>query len=240
MLGRRGRTKRTILRLWLAENLDCLSTELGIDDLELEGTEVTVGPYYADIVARIPQRWLRCAYRESVGARQSSAPGPGAGISGRFGKPSSCGLGLLLGFDESHLSAIRWLNNHTEDPFAFFAVRVSVVRIGDSPLAPVFEVIERPNEWDRKVGAITRSGSLSPLGQFRRAFWAHFAKVLPDAPGPRSGYASSNVYHRVEPADLYICQIHSPTRGGRIPDRKERQEGRRHQEADRPEQGGPL
>ena len=40
---RRGRTKRTILRLGLAENLDCLSTELGIDDLELEGTEVTVG-----------------------------------------------------------------------------------------------------------------------------------------------------------------------------------------------------
>ena len=74
---------------------------------------------------------------------------------------------VATGFDESHLSAIRWLNNHTEDPFAFFAARVSVVRIGDSPLAPVFEVIERPNEWDRKVGAITRSGSLSPLGQFQ-------------------------------------------------------------------------
>ncbi len=34
---------------WLAENLGLLSTELGID-LELEGREVKVGPYYADIV----------------------------------------------------------------------------------------------------------------------------------------------------------------------------------------------
>ena len=40
---------------WLSQNLDRLSAELGIDDLELEGTEVTVGPYRADIVARMPQ-----------------------------------------------------------------------------------------------------------------------------------------------------------------------------------------
>ena len=54
--------------------------------------------------------------------------------------------------------------------------------------------------------AVTRSGSLSRLGQFRRDFWAHFLKVLPDAPGPPSGYAASNVYYPVEPADLRICQ----------------------------------
>ena len=40
---------------WLAENLDRLAAEMGIDDPELEGTEVNVGPLRADIVARIPQ-----------------------------------------------------------------------------------------------------------------------------------------------------------------------------------------
>ncbi|MDE0369577.1 MAG: hypothetical protein OXI84_05480, partial [bacterium] len=54
--------------------------------------------------------------------------------------------------------------------------------------------------------AVTRRGSLSRLGQFRRDFWAHFVNVLPDVPGPPSGYAASNVYYAVEPADLYICQ----------------------------------
>ena len=189
---------------WLSENLDRLSAELGIDDLELEGTEVTVGPYRADIVARIPQDGSGVLIENQL--EHANLQHLGQVLAYLAGLESKIVIWVATGFDESHLSAIRWLNNHTTDPFAFFAVRVSVVRIGDSQLAPVFDVIERPNEWDRTVGAITRDGSLSPVGQFRRDFWAHFAKVLPDAPGPRSGYAASNVYYRVEPADLYISQ----------------------------------
>ena len=189
---------------WLAENLDCLSTELGIDDLELEGTEVTVGPYYADIVARIPQDGSVVLIENQL--ERANLQHLGQVLAYLAGLEAKIVVWVATGFDESHLSAIRWLNNHTEDPFAFFAVRVSVVRIGDSPLAPVFEVIERP----KRVGPESRGDYpkwvAKRFGQFRRAFWAHFAKVLPDAPGPRSGYASSNVYHRVEPADLYICQ----------------------------------
>ena len=43
---------------WLAENLDKLSAVLHVD-LEREGVEVQVGPYRADIVARIPQDGTR-------------------------------------------------------------------------------------------------------------------------------------------------------------------------------------
>ena len=189
---------------WLADNLDRLSTELGINDLELEGTEVTVGPYRADIVARIPQDGSGVLIENQL--EHANLQHLGQVLAYLAGLEAKIVIWVATGFDESHLSAIRWLNDHTSDPFAFFAVRVSVVRIGDSPLAPVFEVIERPNGWDRVVGAITRTGSLSRVGQFRRDFWAHFTKVLPDAPGPRTGYAGSNVYYRVEPADLYISQ----------------------------------
>ena len=189
---------------WLAENLDRLSTELGINDLELEGTEVTVGPYRADIVARIPEDDSRVLIESQL--EHANLQHLGQVLAYLAGLEARIVIWVATGFDESHLSAIRWLNDHTTDPFAFLAVRVSVVRIGDSPLAPVFDVIERPNEWDRTVGEITRSGSLSPVGQFRRDFWAHFAKVLPGAPGPRSGYAGSNVYHPVEQAHLRICQ----------------------------------
>ena len=48
-------------------------------------------------------------------------------------------------FNDAHLSAIRWLNEHTTDEFAFFAVRLRVVRIADSPMVPRFEVVEQPN-----------------------------------------------------------------------------------------------
>lgn len=189
---------------WLAQNLDRLSSELGIDDLELEDTEVNVGPYRADIVARIPQDGSGVLIENQL--EHANLQHLGQVLAYLAGLEAKIVIWVATGFDESHLSAIRWLNDHTSDPFAFFAVRVSVVRIGDSPLAPVFEVIERPNGWDRVVGAITRTGSLSRVGQFRRDFWAHFTKVLPDAPGPRTGYAGSNVYYRVEPADLYISQ----------------------------------
>lgn len=189
---------------WLARNLGRLSAELGIDDLELEGTEVNVGPFRADIVARIPQDGSGVLIENQL--QHANLQHLGQLLAYLAGLEAKIVIWVATGFDEPHLSAIRWLNNHTTDPYAFFAVRVSVVRIGDSPLAPVFDVIERPNGWDRTVGEITRCGSLSPVGQFRRDFWAHFARVLPDAPGPRSGYAGSNVYHRVEPADLYISQ----------------------------------
>ena len=43
---------------WLSKNLDLLSKELGIS-LELVGTEVAVGPYRGDIVARIHQNGAR-------------------------------------------------------------------------------------------------------------------------------------------------------------------------------------
>lgn len=58
-------------------------------------------------------------------------------------------------FRTPHLSAIRWLNERTIEGFSFFAIRVRVVRIGDSPVAPIFEVVEQPNDWDR---AVTKKG----------------------------------------------------------------------------------
>ena len=111
---------------------------------------------------------------------------------------------IAKGFDEAHLSALRWLNEHTGESFAFFAVRIRVVRIGDSPLAPVFEVLERPNDWDRRVQDTVQYGELTELGKFRRDFWAHVSKRHPgEAP---AGYARSNVYHRVEEAGRRVCQ----------------------------------
>ena len=110
-------------------------------------------------------------------------------------------------FNHAHLSAIRWLNEHTADPFAFFAVRVAVVRIGDSSLAPVFEVLERPNEWDRRVQDASQRGELTEVGEFRRDFWTHFASRLPGAPGLRTGYAASYVSHSMDEPGVKVVQF---------------------------------
>ena len=189
---------------WLAANLDRLASVLGVE-LECEDTEVRVGPYRADIVARIPQDDTRVLIENQLG--DADLRHLGQLLAYLAGLEAKMVVWVATGFDEAHRSAIRWLNEHTADPFAFFAVRLELVRIGDSRPAPIFDVIERPNEWDRQVQSAGRRGGLSDTGKFRRDFWAHFATQTPDASGLRPGYAGSNVWHRIEGVGLTIVQF---------------------------------
>ena len=196
---------------WLADNLDLLADELGVE-LELEATEVQVGPYRADIVARnrfddsvvLIENQLETANLQHLGQILAYMAGIDAHIV----------VWIATGFNQAHRSAIRWLNEHTVDPFAFFAVEVRTVRIGDSRLAPVFDVVERPNEWERTLQAARSRGGVSELGKFRREFWLHFADRIPEAPGLRPGHAGSNVWIPVEGAGLRIVQFLAHDRVG--------------------------
>ena len=196
---------------WLADNLDQLSEQLGVS-LELEGTEVQVGPYWADIVAHVPQDGTRVLIENQL--EDADLQHLGQVLAYLAGLEAQVVVWVAKGFGEPHLSAIRWLNEHTADPFAFFAVRVRVVRIEHSPLAPVFDVVERPNEWDRQVQDASRVGELSEIGRFRRDFWAHLAARRPHAPGLRPGYASSNVWHSVDETQLWVVQFLAYNRVG--------------------------
>ena len=185
---------------WLAKNLDQLSPAIGVP-LELEDSEVQVEQFYADILARNPtdgslvliENQLEATDHTHLGQILTYVAGLGAHIV----------IWVARHFHDAHLSAIRWLNEHTADPFAFFAVRVQVVQIENSPMAPIFDVLERPNEWDRRVQA-ARSG-LSELGEFCREFWGYYAERHPED-GVRSGHAGTNVYHELEDAGLRISQ----------------------------------
>lgn len=189
---------------WLSENLQRLSDELGIE-LELEAREVQVGPYRADMVARTPQSG-ECVLIENQ-LEEADLHHLGQIMAYMAGLEAKIVVWVATKFNDTLRSAIRWLNEHTTDRFAFFAVRVSVVRIGDSPNAPVFRVVEGPNEWDRQVRDASRQGSGSELGQFRRDFWTHFAERRPDAPGLKPGYAGSNVWSPIEGTGLRVVQF---------------------------------
>lgn len=196
---------------WLAENLDKLSAILDVD-LEPEDVEVPVGLYRADIVARIPQDDTRVLIENQL--QEADLQHLGQVLAYLAGLDAEIVVWIAAGFKEAHLAAIRWLNEHTADPFAFFAVKLEVVRIDDSKLAPVFEVLERPNQWQRQAQQINRSGELSENGRFRREFWAHLASRIPDAPRLQPGYAGSYARHGIEDADISIVQFLSRDRVG--------------------------
>jgi hypothetical protein len=188
---------------WLAENLDRLSQAIGIE-MSLEDTEVKIDRFSADILARNAQDDSLVLIENQL--EWSDHTHLGQILTYLAGLQAQSVIWVASGFEEAHLSAIRWLNEHTAEPFAFFAVRVGVVRIGASPMAPVFEVIERPLEWDRRVRVIAQErAGLSEIGQFRREFWTCYAERYPED-GVRPGHAGSNTWHRVEGMDHTVSQ----------------------------------
>ena len=166
---------------WLAANLDRLSEAVGMP-LELVGTEVAVDSFSADILARNPVDDGVVLIENQF--TQTDHTHLGQIMTYLAGLEAQTVIWIAPRFREPHLSAIRWLNRHTEEGFSFFAVRARVVRIGDSPFAPVFEVVEQPNDWDRRVHvrktAVTKPGS-DERNERRQAFWQAYLDRVPGA-----------------------------------------------------------
>lgn len=160
---------------WLAQNIDHIAEAVG-RQLELTGTEVPVGAFSADILARNLQDDSLVLIENQL--EQTDHTHLGQIMTYLAGLEAKTVIWIAPSFREPHLSAIRWLNQHTADGFAFFALRLRVVRIGDSPYAPIFEVVEKPNGWDRVLQETARQAT-SEDSALREAFWAAYAEWYP-------------------------------------------------------------
>jgi hypothetical protein len=187
---------------WLAQHLDILAQEIGIP-LELEGREVAVETFAADILARNPLNDSLVLIENQLESTDHSHLGQI--MTYLAGLEAHTVIWVAAAFREAHLSAIRWLNDHTVAPFAFFAVKVKVVRIADSPLAPVFEVLVRPNQWERQLQAVAQeTRSASDLMQFRKAFWEYYSRKYPKIAQDVVSGASSNRWRAIKNLGLVI------------------------------------
>lgn len=166
---------------WLAENIGHISQAVGIP-LELTGQEVRVETFAADILARNPQDGTVVLIENQL--EQTDHTHLGQIMTYLAGLEAQTVIWIAPAFREPHLSAIRWLNEHTADGFSFFAVRLRVVRIGESPFAPIFEVVEKPNDWDRQLEEQVRAASagISALGDARLAYWKAYKERQPNSP----------------------------------------------------------
>jgi len=189
---------------WLAANLSLLGNQLGMP-LELEGVEVSVDEFSADILARNPLDDTRVLIENQL---ECSDHGHlGQILTYLAGVQAQTVVWVAREFREAHLAAINWLNAHTEEPYSFFAVRVRVVRIGDSPLAPIFEVLARPNHWQRQVGSAAREAApRSVLGDFREAFWKEFLPRYPTEERDGTPSRSSNRNRRFQSLALVLSR----------------------------------
>ncbi len=133
---------------WLAQHLSRLADVLHLGELALTGTEHRVGDFSIDILAETASGEVVVIENQ---LEQSDHGHLGQIITYAAGVGASVVVWVLPRLREEHRAALDWLNQNTAESLRFFGVEVSLVRIGDSPAAPMFAVEARPNDWQRQV-----------------------------------------------------------------------------------------
>ena len=165
---------------WLAgeDNLKLLGKTVEIE-LELEATEKDVGPFRADILCK------------------DTATGDWVLVENQLERTDHTHLGQLLTyaaglkavtiiwiadrFTEEHRAALDWLNEITDDRFTFFGLEIELWRIGNSPIAPKFNVVAKPNDWSKTVTTAKRNiddQALTETKQSQLEFWIELRRVM--------------------------------------------------------------
>ena len=174
---------------WLAgpENLSVLGETLGID-LELEAQERTVGPFRADILCKDigTGNWVLIENQ----LERTDHGHLGQLLTYASGLEAVTIVWVAAQFTDEHRSTLDWLNRITDSEFRFFGLEVELWRIGDSPPAPRFNVISKPNEWSQSVAQAARAiddTELTGIRTVQRSYWTALHRVLGATGGPVSG-----------------------------------------------------
>ncbi len=162
---------------WLAaeENINELGNILNLSLTDVQ-TEQFVGGYRCDIICKDEITGKSVLIENQL--EQTNHDHLGKIITYASGLNASVVVWIVSEAREEHASAIEWLNNHTDDDLAFFLIEIHAYTIGESDPAPMFKIIEQPNDFARSVKAATIKGELSETQQKRQEFWTLFNDVL--------------------------------------------------------------
>lgn len=162
---------------WLAveENIKELGDTLNLALTDVE-TEKFVGSYRCDIICKDELTGKSVLIENQL--EQTNHDHLGKIITYASGLDASVVVWIVAEARQEHASAIEWLNKHTDDDLAFFLIEVHAYTIGDSDPAPMFKIIEQPNDFARSVKAVARQGELSDSQIKRQEFWTMFNDVI--------------------------------------------------------------
>lgn len=165
---------------WLAQedNLRLLGDTIGIE-LELEAQEKNVGPFRADILCKdtATDHWVLIENQ----LEKTDHVHLGQLLTYASGLKAVTIVWISRKFTEEHRAALDWLNEITDDHFNFFGLEVELWRIGNSPVAPKFNIVSKPNDWSKTVavGATeARNTALTDSKILQRDFWTAFTDFV--------------------------------------------------------------
>ena len=177
---------------WLAqpENVQRLGQAIGLE-LEAEHTEMAVGPFSADILARDSATGDYVVIEIQLARTDHDHLGKAITYAAFLGATSVVWVAPL--FTDEHRKALDWLNDNSVDTLSFFGVQVELWAIDQSNPAVRFNVVSRPTQLVRR-STLQAAGELTPTRQLQLEWWSAFrdalikAKALPSTQAARPQY----------------------------------------------------
>jgi hypothetical protein len=195
---------------WLAqeENLSLLGEAISIE-LELESQEKDVGPFRADILCKdtATDNWVLIENQ----LERTDHVHLGQLLTYAAGLNAVTIVWIAERFTQEHRATLDWLNERTDEKINLFGLEIELWRIGDSPIAPKFNIISQPNDWSRTVQqAAAVSGEVSIHKQLQLKFWTAFKQFMEDGgsfvrcqkPAPQHW-----TNHAIGRSGVHLCSI---------------------------------
>ena len=167
---------------WLAQedNLSILADTLNID-LEFEAREEYVGRFQADILCKNTVDGSHVLIENQL--EKTDHKHLGQLLTYAAGLEAVTIVWIAARFTDEHRAALDWLNDITDDSISFFGLEIELWKIDDSPAAPKFNIISKPNDWTRSVSKAAKRMSengLTEKGTSQQAFWEVFTQLYDD------------------------------------------------------------
>src|SRR5690606_39327183 len=144
----------------------------------LSTREQSVGPYRADIVCKdtITDSWVLIENQ----LERTDHTHLGQLLTYAAGLDAVTIVWIAPRITDEHRAALDWLNEVTDERINFFGLEIELWRIGDSPIAPKFNIVSQPNDWVRTLSASRQStaGELTPTKQMQLEYWTAFKVYL--------------------------------------------------------------
>lgn len=180
---------------WLAreENLEMLGEAIGIE-LELEAQEKDVGPFRADILCKNTEDDSLVLIENQI--EKTDHRHLGQLLTYAAGLQSVTIVWVAAKFTEEHRAALDWLNERTDKEIRFFGLEIELWKIGNSPAAPKFNVISKPNNWSKTVSDAAKeieNQTTSETKKLQYRYWVALvdyleevrSKLRPQTPSPK-------------------------------------------------------
>ena len=162
---------------WLSkkENIENLNEILGLTLIDIS-KETYVGSYRCDLFAKDETTGIKVIIENQL--EISNHDHLGKIITYASGLDAKVVVWIVKEAREEHRSAIEWLNNNTNSNVNFFLIEIHAYRIGESDPAPMFQVVEQPNDFIKNNKSTNRDESMNKSQSQRMEFWNQFNNVV--------------------------------------------------------------